>query len=117
MRTIEDDTKEAPMRLSKVAESPGWAKLWDHTLDLGWKAVQGLKMLSWAMSHHGKGEQPCHILASHHHEQQMSLLESSNLTVMLSDLHLDFLSKFKFSTIIFLYFKICIIPIHRAHMG
>ena len=47
--------EKAPM-IAKVAESPGWAKLWDHTLDLGWKSVQGLKMLSRAMSHHGKGE-------------------------------------------------------------
>ena len=36
--------------IAKVAESPGWAKLWDHTLDLGWKSVQDLKMLSRAMT-------------------------------------------------------------------
>ena len=79
--------EKAPM-IAEVAESPGWAKLWDHTLDLGWKAVQDLKMLSRAMSHHGKGERLCHlcesdaenllkeetlllldhILTSHHHE-------------------------------------------------
>ena len=49
--------EKAPM-IAKVAESPGWAKLllWDRALDLGWKSMQGLKMLSRAMSHHGKGE-------------------------------------------------------------
>ena len=41
---------------SYVAESPGGAKLWDHTFNLGWKAAQGLKMLSRAISHHGKGK-------------------------------------------------------------
>ena len=113
--TIKKCGEKAPM-IAKVAESPGWAKLWDHTLDLGWKAVQGLKMLSRAMSHHGKGERPCHlcesdtensleeetlldhILTSHYHElhlEQGSLLDSSNLIVMLSDLHLDILSKSK----------------------
>ena len=50
--------------IAKVAESPGWAKLWDYTLDLGWKAVQGLKMLSRAMSYHGKGKRPCHLCES-----------------------------------------------------
>ena len=94
--TIKKCREKAPM-IAKVAESPGWAKLWDHTLDLGWKAVQGLKMLSRAMSHHGKGERPCHlcdadtenplkeetlldhILTSHHHElhlEHVSLLDS-----------------------------------------
>ena len=47
--------------IANVAESPRLAKLWDHTLDLGWKAVQDLKMLSRAMSHHGKGKLPCHL--------------------------------------------------------
>ena len=39
-----------------------------------------------------------HILTSHYHElhlEQGSLLDSSNLIVMLSDLHLDILSTFK----------------------
>ncbi|MGJ8945864.1 hypothetical protein AB9K17_23490, partial [Salmonella enterica subsp. enterica serovar Kentucky] len=39
-----------------------------------------------------------HILNSHYHElhlEQVSLLDSSNLIIMLSDLHLDTLSKFK----------------------
>ena len=26
--------EKAPM-IAKVADSPGWAKLWDHALDLG----------------------------------------------------------------------------------
>ena len=58
--TIKKCGEKAPM-IAKVAESPGWAKLWDHTLDLGWKTVQDLKMLSRAMSHHGKGKRPCHL--------------------------------------------------------
>ena len=41
---------------------PGWAKLWDLALDLGWKAVLGLKMVSRAMSHQGR-EHPCYICA------------------------------------------------------
>ena len=45
--------------IAKVAEAPGWAKIWDHILNLGWKTVQGLKMLSRAMSHHGKGKHLC----------------------------------------------------------
>ena len=47
--------EKAPV-IAKVAVSPGWEELWDHTLDLGWKTVQDLKMLRGAMSHHGKGE-------------------------------------------------------------
>ena len=60
----EDDCGEKAPMIAKVAESPGWAKLWDHTLDLGWKAVQGLKMLSRAISYHGKSERPCHLCES-----------------------------------------------------
>ena len=30
--------------IAKVAECPGWAKLWDHAFDLEWKAVVGLQM-------------------------------------------------------------------------
>ena len=52
--------EKAPM-IAMIAESPGWARLWDNALDLGWKAVLGLKMLSRAMSHHGRGEHPCHL--------------------------------------------------------
>ena len=74
-------------------------------------------MLSRAMSHHGKGEQPCHlcesdtenslkdeilldhILTSHYHElhlEQESLLDSSKLMVMLSDFNtFGYLIKFK----------------------
>ena len=44
---LEKCVKKAPM-IAKIAEHPGWAKLWDHTLDLGWKAVLGLQMLSRA---------------------------------------------------------------------
>ena len=33
-RLLEGCEKKAPM-MDKVAEFPGWAKLWDHALDLG----------------------------------------------------------------------------------
>ena len=46
---------EKPPMIAEVAESPGWATLWEHILYLGWKTVQGLKMLSRAVRHHGKG--------------------------------------------------------------
>ena len=46
---------EKPPMIAKVAESSGWATLWEHILYLGWKTVQGLKMLSRAIGHHGKG--------------------------------------------------------------
>ena len=57
---LEKCAGKAPM-IAKVAEHLGWAKLWDHSLDLGWKAVLGLQMLSRAMSHHGRGKQACHL--------------------------------------------------------
>ena len=74
---------KAPM-IAKVAEYPGWAKLWDHTLDLGWKAVQGLKMLSRVMSHHGKGERPCHLCES---DTENSLKEETLLDHILTSHH------------------------------
>ena len=39
----------------------GWARLWDGALNCGGKAVRGLQMLSRAMSHHGRGSQPCQL--------------------------------------------------------
>ena len=101
-------------------------------------------MLNRAMSHHEKGEQPCHlcdtatlleeetlldhILTRHYHElhlKQESLLDSSKLIGTLSNLYLDILSKLKG---IFHHYR-CIINIimfviflsflysYRAHMG
>ena len=46
--------EKAPM-IAKVAEHLGWAKPWVQTLDLGGKSVLGLRMISRAMSHHGRG--------------------------------------------------------------
>ena len=57
---LEKCAQKAPM-IAKVAEHPGWAELWDHSLNLGWKAVLGLQMLSRAMSHHERGKQLCHL--------------------------------------------------------
>jgi len=65
--------------VAKVTEHPGWAKLWDHFLDLGWKVVLGLQMLSRAMSHHGRGKQPCQLCE----------------VGMISSLNLEILSKFR----------------------
>ena len=55
-----NDMEKAPM-IAKVAELPGWARLWDHALDLRWKAVLGLKMVGRTMSHHRKGGHPCYM--------------------------------------------------------
>ena len=53
--------KEKTPMIVRMAEAPGWLKVWDHGMDLGWKAVLGLKMLSRGMSYHGRGEHPCHL--------------------------------------------------------
>ena len=60
IKMLEKCVEKAPM-IAKVAESLGWAKLWDHALDLGWKAVLGLKMVGRAMSHHRRGGHLCHM--------------------------------------------------------
>ena len=44
--------RESPL---EVAERVGWTRLWDAALDLGWKTVKGLQIVSRAMSHHGRG--------------------------------------------------------------
>ena len=53
------------MKEELKAVSKEWKKsnerLWDHALDLGLKAVVGLQMVSRAMSHHGRGDHPCHL--------------------------------------------------------
>ena len=99
--------KEDSYRIAKIAEHPGWAKLWDHTLDLGWKALQ---MLSRAMSHHGRGKQACqlcevetlkeetvleHVLARHHQKLHLPNL-SLSCSDMISDLDLEALFKCMF---------------------
>ena len=80
--------EKAPM-IAKMAESPGWAKLWDRALDLGWKAVLDLKTLSRAMSHHGRGEHPCHLCHAASPLQEASVLDHI-LAKHNQDLHLNF---------------------------
>ena len=38
--------EKAPMIAAELAEYPGWCKLWDHALDLGWKTVLGFMLSS-----------------------------------------------------------------------
>ena len=50
--------EKAPICLQKLlnlldGQSCAWDRYHAHALDLGWKAVQDLKMLSRVMSHHG----------------------------------------------------------------
>ena len=46
----------------KLADSPGWAKPWDHTLDFGCQeGSAGSEDAKQVMSRHNKGEQPCHL--------------------------------------------------------
>ena len=110
-KMLEKCVEKAPL-IAKVAECLGWAKLWDHVLDLGWKVVLGLKMVSRAMSHHGRGERPCHmcdatslkddsvldhILNVHHQDLHLNpSVNSCELLDMFSNLKIDFiLPKFK----------------------
>ena len=78
--------EKAPM-IAKVAEHLGWAKLWDQTLDLGGKAVLGLQMISRAMSHHGRGIQPCHLCKEETALRDVTLLEHI-ITAHYQELHL-----------------------------
>ena len=109
---LERCEEKVPMG-AKVAECPGWAKLWDYALDLGWKAVAGLQMVSRAMSHHGRGNHPCHlcddptllkdtvldhILTTHHQELHLNnsnSFSSLDLLGMLENLNVEILPKFK----------------------
>ena len=100
--------EKAPL-IAKVAEHAGWAQLSDAVLDLGWKAVKGLQMLSRAMSHHGRGSHPCHlcdagplleasllkhILGTHWKQLHMdSVLDYKSLQNNLNNFHLDILAK------------------------
>ena len=101
---------EKVLIIVRVAESPGWAKLWE------WKAVLGLKMLSIAKSYHEGGKHPSHLcdaatpfqeesvidhlIARHHKDLHLNselkeMMDSSKLLGLLSNLHLEILSKFK----------------------
>ena len=82
--------EKAPM-IAELAESPGWCKLWDHALDLGWKTVLGLKMLCRAMSHHGRGEHPCQLCNATLLPEDESVLDHI-LAKLKQHLHLCFLS-------------------------
>ena len=78
-------------------------------LDLGWKTVKGLQLLSRALSHHRRGNHPCHlcdvapppelsvldhILVSHWEELRLdSSLDYKNLTNLLEKIHSVLLSK------------------------
>ena len=82
--TIKKCGEIAPM-IAKVAESPGRAKLWDHTLDLGWKTVQGLEQghePPW------KGKRPCHLCDTETSLEEETLLDHI-LTRHYHDLHLE----------------------------
>ena len=107
IKMLEKCVEKAPM-IAKVAESLGWAKLWDHALDLGWKAVLGLKMVGRAMSHHRRGGHLCHmcdvtslkedsvldhILIVHH--QQLHLNPPLNNLELLDMLSMEILPEFK----------------------
>ena len=102
--------EKAPL-IVEVAERVGWSRLWDAALDLGWKTVKGLQMVSRAMSHHGRGNHPCylcdvaplseasvleHILVNHSEQLHLDLeLDCEALLSMLENLHLDVVSKFR----------------------
>ena len=47
-----------------IAESVGWARLWDGTLNFGIQHTRGLQVLSRVMSHHGRGCRPCPLCES-----------------------------------------------------
>ena len=101
--------EKAPM-VAEVSRQNGWAQLWDSSLDLGWKTVKGLRQLSRALSHHGRGSCPCHlcdattlpelavldhILVSNGEEFHLDpALDYKKLMDLLGKLHLDVLSKF-----------------------
>ena len=42
---FEKCAEKAPM-IAKVAEKPGWAKLWVHSLDLGWRPFWDYRCLA-----------------------------------------------------------------------
>ena len=56
-----DRCLEKASMVAEVSRQIGWAQLWDDALDYGWKTVKGLQLLSRALSHHGKGNHPCHL--------------------------------------------------------
>ena len=52
--------EKAPM-VAEVSRQIGWARFWDAALDLGWKTMKGLHLLSRALSYHGRDRHPCHL--------------------------------------------------------
>ena len=92
----------------EVSRWIGWAWLCDAALDFGWKTMKGLQLLSRALSHHGKGNHPCHlcdaaplpelsvldhILVSYWEELHLDPeLDYKKLMNLLQKLHLDVLS-------------------------
>ena len=65
---LEVDKKKCPNRclekthmVAEVSRRIGWAWLWDAALDLGWKTVKGLQLLSKALSHHRRGSHPSYL--------------------------------------------------------
>ena len=48
---VVDKCREKALMIAEVAGRVGCARLWDAALDLGWKAVKGLQLLSRVMSH------------------------------------------------------------------
>ena len=96
--------EKAPI-VPEVSRQISWVRLWDAALDLEWKRVKGLQLLSRALSHHRRGNHPCHlcdiapppelsvldhILISHLNLE----LDYKKLMNLLEKLHLDVLSKF-----------------------
>ena len=110
------------MQGTELAKTPGWCKLCDHTLDLGWMTVSGLKLLCRTMSHHGRGDNPCqlckatllpedesvldHILAKHNQYLHLgdSIMDSAELIDLLRNLHVEILSNLR-AFFVFFYLK------------
>ena len=95
-KRLERCGERAPL-IAKVAEVYGWSKLWEAALDL-----------ADAMSHHGRGNHPCHlcdaapleeqsvlehILCTHWEELHLtSRMDPEMLLNMLNDMQLEVLS-------------------------
>ena len=57
-----DRCLEKAIMVAEVSRQIGWSRLWDAALHFGWKTVKGLQLLSRALSHHRRGNHPCHML-------------------------------------------------------
>ena len=75
--------------------------MYTSTVDDHQKAVTGLQMLSKAMGHHSKGENPGnkthidHILEKHWKELHLPEISAADLITMLSNSQTEALPKFK----------------------